>query len=187
MAERVAPADVVRRIGALRAGTTGTVLVAIDGQGGAGKSSLARLIQTAIGDVSVVCLDAFARPTVPGWDWQRFVSEVLTPVVEGRPARYQWWGWVNDEPGGWIDVPAGGVLVVEGVGALRNEIGHPWHLSVWVDTPADLRLQRGVERDGEAMRSTWTDRWMPEEDAYVATQRPQERADFIVEGTAPLH
>jgi cytidylate kinase len=76
------------------------------------------------------------------------------------------------------------VLVVEGVSSTRREIGHPWDLTIWVSAPSAVRLRRGVERDGEAMRSVWTGRWMPEEDAYLMQQRPDERADLIVDGTA---
>ncbi|MGH2791271.1 MAG: hypothetical protein ACRDJ0_09880 [Actinomycetota bacterium] len=53
---------------------------------------------------------------------------------------------------------------------------------VRVETPFVLRLERGVERDGELMRSTWLDAWMPQEDAYVARDRPLERVDYIVRG-----
>jgi uridine kinase len=151
MPETVAVAETIERIRALRSSQSGTVLVAIDGHGGAGKSSLAGRIWGALDNVTVVCLDAFSRPTVSGWDWRRFMTEVLSPILGGRTGRYQCWDWDHDRPGGWRDVPIGGVVVVEGVGATRRELGHPWHLTIWVAVPADLRLQRGVERDGEEM------------------------------------
>jgi uridine kinase len=180
----VTVAETVGRIQDLRESVSGTVLVAIDGHGGAGKSSLAQRIKDALDDVTVVCLDAFSRPTVTGTDWKQFMDQVLDPIVSGRSGRYQYWDWDHYCPGGWVDVPVGGVVVVEGVGATRRELGQPWHLTIWVAAPAHLRLQRGVERYGEAMRSVWTDRWMPQEDAYVAEQQPAERADLLVDGTA---
>jgi uridine kinase len=183
MPETVTVAETIERIRALRFSRSGTVLVAIDGHGGAGKSSLARQIEDALDHVTVVCLDAFSRPTVPGADWGRFMTQVLSPILRGRSGRYQYWDWNNDCPGGWLEVPTGGIVVVEGVGATRRELGHPWHLTIWVTAPAALRLERGVERDGEEMRSVWTDRWMPEEDAYVVEQWPDERADLVVDGT----
>jgi uridine kinase len=185
MPEAATAGEVIERIRAIRATGSQTVLVAIDGHGGAGKSTLAWRIRDQLDQVTVVGLDAFSRPTVPGWDWHRFRIQVLNPIQNSTPGRYQSWDWDQDCPGHWLDVPTGGIVVVEGVGALRKEIGHPWHLTIWVATPASLRLQRGVERDGEAMRSVWTDRWMPEEDAYVAAQRPDERSDLIVKGTTP--
>jgi len=76
-------------------------------------------------------------------------------------------------------------VIVEGVSSMREELGAYWDLSIWVDCPYELRLQRGVERDGEPMRSQWTDVWMPEEDAYFRAQRPDRRADLIIDGTRP--
>jgi uridine kinase len=185
MPETVSVVESIERVRGVRGSRTGTVLVAIDGHGGAGKSSLARRIRDALDDVTVICLDAFSRPTVTGTDWRRFMAQVLNPILSGRPGRYRQWDWDHDRPGGWQVVPTGGVVVVEGVGATRRELGHPWHLTIWVAAPTDLRLQRGVEREGEEMRAVWTDRWMPQEDAYVAEQRPDERADLRVDGAAP--
>jgi cytidylate kinase len=57
---------------------------------------------------------------------------------------------------------------------------------VWVDAPAAVRLERGVARDGEASRSTWTDVWMPNEDAYVERDDPISCAHLVVDGTRPF-
>ncbi|TML41773.1 MAG: uridine kinase [Actinobacteria bacterium] len=184
MPESVTAAEVVGCIRELHRARQGTLLIAVDGLGGAGKTTLARKIAAEVGDVTVVCLDDFARPTALGWEQDRFVEQVLQPVLNGRPGRYQRWDWDADAPAEWHEVPTNGVLVVEGVSSTRREIGHPWDLTIWVSAPFAVRLRRGVERDGEPMRSVWTGRWMPEEDAYLMQQRPDERADLIVDGTA---
>lgn len=159
-----------------------TVLVAIDGRGGAGKSSLARHLAHALGAATVVGLDDFGRPDVPGWDLARLRSQVLDPLLAARPGRYQRWDWDTDTGAEWHDVPLRATVVVEGVGSTRTELGSPWDLTVWVDAPQEVRLRRGVERDGEAMRHVWVDIWIPQEDRYVASERPHERADVIVSG-----
>ena len=64
-------------------------------------------------------------------------------------------------------------------------MGDFWDLTIWVDTPRTIRLARGIQRDGEARQSQWTDVWMPEEDVYIAAQLPAERADLIVNGYGP--
>jgi uridine kinase len=46
-----------------------------------------------------------------------------------------------------------------------------------------VRLQRAVERDGQAMLSQWVEVWMPSEEAYIDRERPQDRADLFVLGT----
>jgi uridine kinase len=160
-----------------------TTIVAIDGLGGSGKSELAAKLAGALEDATVVQTDDFARPNVRGWDWERMKAQVLAPISRNEPGRYQRYDWKADRLAEWHEVPVGGTLIVEGVSSLRDELGKYWDLAIWVSAPYELRLQRGVERDGEAMRSQWTDVWMPEEQDYLETQRPDETADVIVDGT----
>ncbi len=182
MPETVAALDVVDRVRKLWHRKQGTVLVAIDGPGGAGKSVLAALIAEQVGSSRVIHLDDFASPSVPGWDQERFRRQALRPLLAGQDACYQRWDWPTDSAAEWRRVRAGSVVIVEGVSSTRVELGDIWDLTVWVETPRSVRLARGIERDGEPMRSQWTDVWMPEEDAYIAAQHPERRADLIVSG-----
>lgn len=45
------------------------------------------------------------------------------------------------------------------------------------------RSKRGIARDGEAARDMWVNNWMVAEDMYVESHKPQEFADFIIDGT----
>lgn len=171
---------VIAALPARPAGRSG--FLAIDGQGGAGKSTLAKRVAAAVPDSAVVALDDFSGPRVLGWDRARFAEQVTEPLLAGRPARYQRWDWNSDSGAEWYDISPGGLIVVEGVSAMRTEVNLPWDLTVWVRTPRDVRLARGVERDGELMRAHWTDVWMPHEDAYVAEQNPEFRADVVIDG-----
>jgi len=162
-----------------------TKIVAIDGYGGSGKSQLADRLARKLGKAAVVRTDDFARPNVPGWEWDRMSAQVLEPLMSDRPGHYERYDWDTDKPAEWHDVPVGGTLIVEGVSSMRDELGKYWDFAIWLDCPHDLRLQRGVERDGEAMRSKWADVWMPEEDAYFNAQRPDKKADLIIDSTKP--
>jgi uridine kinase len=162
-----------------------TKIVAIDGLGGSGKSELAAQLAGALGDAAVVQTDDFARPNVRGWDWERMRAQVLAPISRDEPGRYQRYDWKTDRLAEWHDVPVGGTLIVEGVSSLRDELGEYWDLAIWVTAAYELRLERGVQRDGEEMRSQWTDVWMPQEQEYFEAQRPDEKADVIVDGTRP--
>ncbi len=57
---------------------------------------------------------------------------------------------------------------------------------VWVDAPRQVRLERGVARDGEQSRSTWETVWMPNELAYVERDDPLACAHMVVDGTHPF-
>ena len=69
------------------------------------------------------------------------------------------------------------------VGGLLPELRNFYDFKVWVETPYDIRLKRGVERDGEGMRSRWTDDWMPSEQRYIDTLKPQAAADLVLDGS----
>lgn len=160
-----------------------TVWVGVDGFGGAGKSSLAAAIAAVVPRAMVVRIDDFWGPTIPEWDWARFHDQVVCPLLEGEAARYQVWDWDADVGVEWRDMPAGRIVVVEGVSSTRAEVAAPWDLTIWVDAPRELRVRRALDRDGEAMMHRWLDDWIPSEEAYAARERPQERVDLIVSGT----
>src|ERR1700675_1822618 len=156
-----------------------TALVGIDGRGGSGKSTLAMELAALLPNVTVVHFDDFYRAAderklraasgddeVGGnFDWQRVRDQVLQPLAE----------WAVSCPGG--------IVIVEGNSSTRHELHGYYDITIWVDTPHDVRLRRGVERDGEQARATWLEEWIPEEDRYVASQQPADRADIVVSGT----
>lgn len=162
-----------------------TRIVAIDGFGGSGKSRLASELASVLENTAVVHTDDFARPNVPGWEWERMRNQVLTPLSRDEPSRYQRYDWDSDQLAEWRELPVGGTLIVEGVSSMRDELGQYWDFAIWVEAPFDVRLKRGAGRDGKDMRSQWTDVWMPQEQRYFDAQRPDKKADLIVDGTRP--
>jgi uridine kinase len=184
-ARRVRAAEAVAEIAVISAERLGsTIFVGIDGCGGAGKSTFAARVSSSVPRASVVHVDDFAGPRVPEWDWARFREQVLLPLLAGRPARYQRWDWDRDEGAEWHDVAVGGLVVVEGVSSTRHEVGAPWALTVWVDAPREVRLERALARDGPVLLERWHNVWQPSEDAYVARENPLTRVDLVVSGTA---
>ncbi len=127
----------------------------------------------------MIAVDDFAGPGIDEWDWTRFGAEVLDPLQAGRPARYRRWDWQRDRGGEWHDVAAGGPVIVEGVSATRPEAGVPWTVRVWVDAGRARRIERVRARGtpAEVLAA-----WLASEDAYVAREDPQRRADLIVGG-----
>ena len=162
-----------------------TRLVAVDGGGGAGKSVFAARLAQALGDAPIIRTDDFASWDNPHNWWPRLEEQVLGPMGRGEPVRYQRWNWVERRLGEWVDVPGSDVVIVEGVSSSRVAVKERLTLAIWIETPREMRLRRGIERDGESMRQAW-DRWMAEEDAFYACDRTRERADLIVDGSPTL-
>jgi uridine kinase len=158
-------------------------VVAIDGPGGAGKTTLAALVAARLDDAPIVHTDDFASWSNP-LDWYgRLVEQVLRPLAEGAPARYQRFDWDADRLAEWHEVTPRDFLIIEGVSASRDAFRPYLAVTVWVETGRDERLRRGLERDGEEALGLW-ESWMREEDDYVARERPDRRADLVVRGEA---
>jgi len=171
----------------------GKLLIAIDGCGGSGKSSLARLLRSESAMVSMVSVDDFylpsslqvqhTVPTVgPGFDWHRLETQVLRPLFSFNDSHYQRYDWDLDALAEWHDVPHSNVVIVEGVYSAQRKLEKFYDVTIWVDSSRALRLCRGVQRDGEASRRMWEEVWMPAEDFYVRTERPESAADIVVDG-----
>ena len=76
-------------------------------------------------------------------------------------------------------------VTLEGVSSSSEAFRPFLTYSIWIETPRELRLRRGLERDGEEARAQW-EQWMAEEDDYVRREKPQERADLVVPGDRNL-
>ena len=155
-------------------------LVGIGGRGGAGKSTLASLVPGA----QVVSTDEFWDGE--GFELSRLRAEVFEPLLAGGTACYAAWDWAGARPAGARVVSPGGLVVVEGVCALHRMFRDDYDVRVWVEAPYEVRLARGVARDGEAARATWVEGWMPSEDRYVERDDPISCADIVVDGSMPL-
>ncbi len=173
---------------------TRTTLVGIDGPGGAGKSVLSASIARKDSRVSVVPIDDFYVPcdnrvgardaVLTPWkniDVSRLLREVLQPLNAGNEGSYRRYDWGRDALAERRAIPAGGIVLVEGVYALIPPPKDYYHLKVWMDCPRELRLARGLARDGQDALAQWRDQWMPAEDRYAATQLPMDGADLLLD------
>jgi hypothetical protein len=163
----------------------GVRLVCVDGPAGSGKTTFAGRLAEALGvDVVVVHLeDLYAGWTLTG-AVARLAAGVLRPLAEGRPGahhRYDWHaGRFDPDP---VVVPVPEVLVVEGCGSAPRALD-PWRTRrIWVEAPDDLRLARGLARDGTAMAADWQ-RWLATEAAAFAAEDTRARCDLAVDGAA---
>ena len=107
---------------------------------------------------------------------------VLEPLARGEQAAYRTWDWTHHRWNGTITVPPNDFLVLEGCGASVGSAGSYAALRVWVDAPRDVRMARGIERDGETFRPHW-ERWAAQEDALYAADGTRARADLVIDTT----
>ena len=74
---------------------------------------------------------------------------------------------------------------MEGCGSARRAVDPVAVLRVWVEAPDDLRLERGLARDGADAREHWL-AWMADEAAHFARERTRERADVRLDAFGDL-
>lgn len=162
---------------------THTRIVAIDGLGGAGKSTLAKLVASKVA-AQVVHTDDFASWDDPlGW-WPRLLDEVLVPLSQDLVGRFQRYDWDSRQLAEWHEVHPGGTVLVEGVSSSRAEFRLYLSASIWIDSPRHVRLRRGLQRDGDGALAQWEE-WMAREDEWVAAQLPRSKADLVLNGDEP--
>jgi uridine kinase len=198
MAAPIPPAaELLALLGSIRR-RHATLLVGIDGRGASGKSTLARALECAAGDLTVVEFDDFYLPSADrqaraargdteiggDFDWRRLRDQVLLPLTRDRPAEYQRYDWPGDRLAEWLTVPVGGTVVVEGNFCTRRELFGLYDYTLWVEAPHELRLERGVRRGGPDTRERWLTEWMPEEERYLEAEQPAGRVDLVLDGAA---
>jgi len=158
-----------------------TSIVAIDGCGGAGKSTLAARLSRHLPDCPVIHTDDFASWDNPLNWYTRMIEQVLRPLRSNRPATYQRFDWHRREMGDWQTVDPSNYVIIEGVSSARMEFRPFLAFAIFVETDCKTRLARGLARDGENAREQWLE-WMREEDLYLAQHNPMSFVDVIVCG-----
>jgi len=170
-----------------------TLFIAIDGHGGSGKSTLADILSGKL-DATLIRTDDFASWENP-FNWYTDVIEkVFKPILNGaKELHYQptsWWENHNPEL---VTKSVTPVMILEGVSSSRKEFRDYISLSIFVNTPREICLTRGVERDlqsntrksEEELSKMWKT-WFAEEDVYMRRDNPKDHVDIVVSGTRPV-
>lgn len=178
-----AAADVLaERVLRARPRLGGVRLVCVDGPAGSGKTTAAGALAGRLTARGACALVVHLDDLYEGWSgldgslWPRLAAQVLEPLRRGRPGRFQRYDWAVGGFDGWVDVPVPDVLVLEGCGSARTAADPLVALRVWVEAPRELRLARGVDRDGPGALDHWL-AWMQDEAVHFVAERTRERAD----------
>jgi uridine kinase len=178
-------AELAERLRAAPPRLGATRLVLIDGPAGSGKTTFAGRLATALGaGTAVVHMDdVYAGWTLDG-AVERLTDGVLRPLAAGRTGSYHRYDWATerfeDAP---VEVPVPEVLVVEGCGSCPRSLDAWTTLRIWVEAPRELRLARGLARDGDDLAEHWH-RWLSAEAVEFAREDTRARADLRVDGAA---
>ncbi|WNI33130.1 hypothetical protein [Streptomyces sp. ITFR-6] len=154
-------------------------LIAVDGHAGSGKSTFAARLAAALDGAPVLHLDDLASHEET-FDWtDRLRSQVIGPLSQGEPARYEPYDWPTRRFGPPRTLEPAPVVLIEGVGAGRRAL-RPFlaHL-LWMDLPAAESWERGRRRDGPALMAFWDD-WTVAESAHFSADPSRPSAETLV-------
>lgn len=174
------------RAAAIPAGLGGTTrLVCIDGPAGSGKTTLAGKL-AALLPAQVIHMDDLYE----GWAGidagiSRLHEWVLNPISVGNPGRYQRYDWHAEAYAERHLVPIADFLVVEGCGSAGPGVDAYEPFIIWVEADDDVRLARGLRRDGNQMAAHWL-HFMADERAMYERDRTRERAHVWLDGDGRL-
>jgi uridine kinase len=193
-AETRAVALLCERIVAVRAASSGPLLVALDGRSGAGKSTVAQQVGERVAALVIDGDDFYRGGDDAFWqarspaekvalviDWRR-QRAVLTPLARGEPVTWQPYDWDADDGGLGTEIAArpAGVVILDGAYSARPELADLFGLRVLLDVPRDVRRARLLHREGEAYRSEWEARWVEAEDLYFERLMPPAAFDLVL-------
>jgi len=186
----------VTHIEGMLEGRSTPLVVALDGRSGAGKSTIASLVATAVGGVVVDGDDFYAGGSGEMWDamtaaqkadhvidWRR-QRPLIEALRRGESIGYHPYDWDDEANDGRaphrIDVEPAPVVIVDGVYSARPELADLVDLTVLILIDDDVRRAQLLAREGEDYRRDWEARWTDAELHYFGRVMPPDAFDLVL-------
>ena len=173
------------------------LVIAVDGCGGAGKTTLCQALAVEMGvwaEPQLLTLDGFYHPLSATqrsqlqhsqarqayFDVAQFQENILTPLSRGSKVSYRPYDWLDGETDQVLELLPTGVLLIDGVFSFSKPLRDMIHLSVFVDTPMPLRKQRLMARP--QLETEWVSHWQSTECWHHQHEQTAEVAEFVLLG-----
>lgn len=179
-----------------------TIVVGIDGLGGAGKStvseSLYKLLDNEDYKITVLHIDDFIHPKAVRyndkfaewecyyniqWRYDYLVNEIIGPLRSGCSFNGKIELYDKDNDTYYLcetDIPVGSIVVIEGIFLQREELHGIFDYMIYIDIPEETRLSRVLERDGyigdrAMIKEIYDTRYFPAERYYIEQCVPADK------------
>ena len=161
-----------------------TILIAIDGVAGSGKTTLALKLAHDLSGSSVVHMDDL----YDGWNsplsqklTSRVIAQLLEPLSKELPVSYQMFDWKLNRFTEFKTIPKSNYLILEGVGAAQREFRPYINKIIWVDCDPDLGFQRVIDRDGKQVEQEMI-KFLIDQNNHFLTELSKNVADYTLNG-----
>ena len=165
------------------------VIVAIDGNCTAGKTTLAHLLEQEFSCNVLHMDDFFLRPeqrtatryAQPGGnvDYERFREEVLLPLQQGREFSYRPFSCKALALAPAVKVTPKQLTIIEGTYSQHPYFGTPYALKIFLHIDAKTQQERICQRPAHLQERFFT-HWIPMEQLYFDTFQIAEKADICL-------
>ncbi len=164
------------------------VILAIDGNSAAGKSSLAGVLKSAYG-CNVFSMDDFflqplqrtlARLDEPGGnvDYERFGEEIIKPLLSGEPFAYRPYDCGTQTLSPPRGVTPSRLNIVEGVYSMHPRFADAYDIRVFLRISAAEQRRRLTERNADLL-DRFLDEWIPMESKYFNAFHIIDKCDLV--------
>lgn len=159
-------------------------IIAIDGPAGAGKTTFAQGLFSALStefSVQVFHMDDLYN----GWDLAlgEDLTSTLTDLTNahlaGAPYVYQKFDWSRAEFNPHEEAKSAEVLILEGVGSGQRAIRDRLTALVWIDIAPQDGLLRVLNRDGQQIQPQMN-KWLGSQSEHFAANSTQEESEFVL-------
>ena len=166
------------------------LIIAIDGNCGSGKSSLASRLADEY-DCNVLHMDDFfLRPEqrtkerlseIGGnIDYLRFKREVLDKLKQHKEFEYQIYDCSVGKLTDYIKVIPKKLNIVEGVYSLHPTFIDAYDLKIFMEINKETQVKRILKRSGKAMLQRFIEEWIPLENEYFSKMNIAENSDIVL-------
>lgn len=183
--------DVVKHIyNQISSLSSSLIIIGIDGRCASGKTTLASNLAKEF-DCNVIHMDDFFLPPymqtperykeVGGnIHYERFKTEVITPLINGEDFSYGVFSCSDGKITHYESILGKRINIIEGAYSLHPYFGDIYDIKIFCDCELLERVSRIKKRNGQKALTTFLEKWIPFEEAYLKTFKIEEKCDYII-------